>query len=180
MSPKFVGRKCTVRLYDERLEVVIDAQVVACHTRRMQPGGRHVLREHEEEFKRRTPSRHLLEQAFLRLGQAAESYHQGLIAERDVFLVLAADRDGMSLYHQDRICSTLEVDLDDYLEARNGLLAKDLVAFDGRRFQVLSLPQAPVWSPSRPLTTPQQLESDDPATVRQLIRDSLAEAKPRR
>jgi len=31
-----------------------------------------------------------------------------------------------------------------------------------------------------PLTTPQQLESDDSATVRRLIRDSLAEAKPRR
>lgn len=97
-----------------------------------------------------------------------------------LFLVLAADRDGMSFYHQDRICSTLEVDLDDYLEARNGLLAKDLVAFDGRRFQVLSLPPTPIWPRARPLTTQQQLESDDPATVRQLIRDSLAEAKPRR
>ncbi len=82
VAPKFVGRKCIVRLYDERLEVVIDGQVVAYHSRRMQPGGRHVLREHEELFKRHTPSRHLLEQAFLRLGQAAESYHQGLVAER--------------------------------------------------------------------------------------------------
>lgn len=82
VAPKFVGRKCAIRLYDERLEVLIDGQVVAYHTRRMQPGGRHVLAEHEEEFKRHTPSRHLLEQAFLRMGQAAESYHQGLIAER--------------------------------------------------------------------------------------------------
>jgi len=82
VAPKFVGKKSVVRLYDERLEVVIDGQVVAHHTRRMQPGGRHVLREHEEEFKRSTPSRHLLEQAFLRLGQSAQAYHQGLIAER--------------------------------------------------------------------------------------------------
>jgi hypothetical protein len=94
-----------------------------------------------------------------------------------VFLVLAADRDGMSFYHQDRICSTLEVDLDDYLEARNGLLAKDLIAFDGKRFQVLSLPAKPVWPSSQSLRTRQQLESDDPATVRQLIRDSLSAAK---
>lgn len=82
VAPKFVGKKCIVRLYDERLEVVIDGQVVAHHTRRMQPGGRHVLREHEEEFKRSTPSRHLLEQAFLRLGESAQAYHQGLVAER--------------------------------------------------------------------------------------------------
>lgn len=95
-----------------------------------------------------------------------------------LFLVLAADRDGISFYHQDRICSTLEVGLDDYLEARNGLLARDLVAFDGKRFQVLSLPPSPIWPPSRPLTTLQELESDDPATVRKLIRDSLASAKP--
>jgi hypothetical protein len=94
-----------------------------------------------------------------------------------VFLVLAADRDGMSFYHQDRICSTLEVALDDYLEARNGLLAKDLVAFDGTRFQVLSLPAKPVWPCCQPLSTREDFESDDPATVRQIIRDSLSASK---
>jgi hypothetical protein len=30
--------------------------------------------------------------------------------------------------------------LDQYIEARNGLIAKDLIAFDGTIFQVLSLP----------------------------------------
>src|SRR5262245_39109558 len=57
-----------------------------------------------------------------------------------LFLVLAADRTGISFYSGDRICSILEMVLDDYIEARNGLLAKDLLAFDGTRFQVLSLP----------------------------------------
>ena len=56
-----------------------------------------------------------------------------------LFLVLAADRDGISFYSYDRICATLEITLDDYLAARNALVDLDLVAFDGTRFQVLSL-----------------------------------------
>ena len=39
-----------------------------------------------------------------------------------VFLVLAADRNGLSFYGFDRICAVLEVDLDDFLDARNGLI----------------------------------------------------------
>lgn len=92
-----------------------------------------------------------------------------------VFLVLAADRNGLSFYGFERICSALEVDLDDFLDARNGLIDKDLVAFDGTRFQVLSLPPRPVLKPSRPLRSRHDVD-DDPATVRQAIRDSLAEA----
>ena len=82
VSPKFVGKNAKIHLYDNRLEVFVDNQLVAQHDRRFQPGGRHVLPEHEEQFKRITPSRRLLEQAFLRLGHAAQSYHQGLMAER--------------------------------------------------------------------------------------------------
>ncbi len=93
-----------------------------------------------------------------------------------VFLVLAADRNGVSFYGYDRICSVLEIDLDDYINARNGLIHKDLVAFDGTRFQVLSLPTRPVHKPSRPLRSDRDLQDDDPATVRQAILDSLAQA----
>ncbi|MBW2735127.1 MAG: hypothetical protein JRH20_22320 [Deltaproteobacteria bacterium] len=93
-----------------------------------------------------------------------------------VFLVLAADRNGLSFYGFERICNVLEVDLDDFLDARNGLIDKDLLAFDGTRFQVLSLPSRPVYKPSRPLRSRQDFDSDDPATVRQAIRESLAEA----
>ena len=56
------------------------------------------------------------------------------------FLLLAGDRNGLSFYHYDSICSVLECPLDAYLAARNGLIDKDLIAFDGARFQVLSLP----------------------------------------
>jgi hypothetical protein len=93
-----------------------------------------------------------------------------------LFLVLAADRNGLSFYSFERICSVLEVDLDDFLDARNGLIDKDLLAFDGTRFQVLSLPVRPVHNPSRPLRSRDDFEAEDPATVRQAIRDSLAEA----
>lgn len=91
-----------------------------------------------------------------------------------VFLVLASDRQGISFYGFDRICSVLTMCLDDFLEARNGLMAKDLIAFDGIRFQVLSLPAKPVQNVNRALQSPQQLESDDPATVRKLVLESLA------
>lgn len=89
------------------------------------------------------------------------------------FLVLAADRDGVSFYAYDHICATLGVTLDDYLAARNALVDMDLVAFDGTRFQVLSLPPRPCHRPRPPLRTQDDLERDDPATIRQIVRDSL-------
>jgi hypothetical protein len=61
-----------------------------------------------------------------------------------LFLVLAGDRDGVSFYAYDAICSVLEIPLETYLAARYALIAKDLLAFDGTRFQVLSLPERPV------------------------------------
>src|SRR4051812_11581660 len=82
-----------------------------------------------------------------------------------VFLVLAADRQGLSFYSCDRICSVLEMVLDDYIDARNGLLAKDLLAFDGFRFQVLSLPARPVYNSSHALRAGPELEDHDPATI---------------
>lgn len=95
-------------------------------------------------------------------------------AERSLylFLVLAADRNGVSFYAYDRICSTLEITPDDYVDVRNSLLHKDLIAFDGTRFQVLSLPPTPV-APPPPLATAQDFEEHDPATVARLIRSSL-------
>jgi len=57
------------------------------------------------------------------------------------FLVLAADRDGISYYAYDKICTLLKLDADDYIQARNGLIQKQLIAFDGSQFQVLALPE---------------------------------------
>ena len=57
-----------------------------------------------------------------------------------LFLTIASDRRGLSFYGYDSICTLLEMSLDEYVEAGNGLLEKDLIAFDGTVFQVLELP----------------------------------------
>lgn len=112
-------------------------------------------------------NRFLHEGFFASLGQLERSLY--------LFLVLAGDRAGVSYYAQDKICSTLAVSLDDYLVARNALIDKDLIAFDGYRFQVLSLPPRPLVRRRPLLTTRDDFEREDPATIRSLIRDSLDE-----
>jgi hypothetical protein len=56
------------------------------------------------------------------------------------FLILVADGDGLSFYHYDKICQHLKMDVDTYIESRNGLIKKNLIAFESPVFQVLSLP----------------------------------------
>ena len=56
-------------------------------------------------------------------------------------LVLAGDRNGISFYSYDKICALLQMHLERYIMARDDLIDKDLVAFDGTLFQVLDLPQ---------------------------------------
>jgi len=66
-----------------------------------------------------------------------------------LFLVVVADRNGLSFYSYDKICTLLELSLDKYLEARDGLMKKDMIAFDGTVFQVLDLPPKPFVGPTR-------------------------------
>jgi len=94
-------------------------------------------------------------------------------------LVLAADRNGVSFYHQDSLCSLLEMPMHRYLGARNALIDADLLAFDGRRFQLLSLPAKPRRRATMLLRTEQDFEQHDPATVRQIIGASWAETAGR-
>jgi hypothetical protein len=89
------------------------------------------------------------------------------------FLVLVGNRAGVSWYSYDRICTMLRIVLDEYIDARNGLIDKDLIAFDGRIYQVLSLPDRPVVSESHLLTTSEDMELHDPATVRRIVEKSL-------
>lgn len=56
------------------------------------------------------------------------------------FLVLAADRNGLSFYSYDSICTALQMSVDQYIAARNALIDYDLIAFDGTIYQVLELP----------------------------------------
>ncbi len=58
------------------------------------------------------------------------------------FLVLVADRNGVSFYSYDKICRLLRLDVEAYIQARDGLIRQQLLAFDGQRFQVLALPKS--------------------------------------
>jgi len=58
------------------------------------------------------------------------------------FLVLVSDRNGVSFYSYDKICTLLKLDVDAYIQARDGLIRQQLIAFDGQRFQVLALPKS--------------------------------------
>ena len=86
-----------------------------------------------------------------------------------LFLVLAADRYGISFYGYDRICSLLRLTVEEYLDARNQLIAKDLLAFDGTLFQILSLPEKPVSSSDPLLRSADEMERSDPATIQQIF-----------
>jgi hypothetical protein len=112
-----------------------------------------------------------IEHRFLRDGfWSSLNQHECLLY---VFLVLVADRNGLSYYGYDKICTLLRCTLEDYLVARNGLIAQDLVAFDGHLFQVLSLPDNPVGVSASSRRTPEHMPQGDPATSRQIIRQSL-------
>lgn len=86
-----------------------------------------------------------------------------------VFLVLVADRKGLSYYSYDKICMLLRICVDEYILARNALIRKDLISFDGSMFQVLSLPEEPVIEAPKPLKTEEDMAQRDPATIHQMI-----------
>ena len=101
---------------------------------------------------------------------ASLSQHEILLY---VFLVLASDRYGLSFYGYDSICTLLKLHLDQYIQARDGLIEKDLIAFDGTIFQVLDLPQSP-----KPL--PDSLDqgehhAQEPLPLGRLIKQCLKE-----
>jgi hypothetical protein len=111
-------------------------------------------------------------------------FHDGFFVSLDhverslyLFLVLAGDRYGVSFYAYDRICDALALTLDEYLVVRDSLIDKDLIAFDGKRFQVLSLPSAPIAPEPRPLVSAEDFADHDPATIQHTIRAALARRK---
>ena len=107
-----------------------------------------------------------IEHRFLRHGFWAGLGHHELLLY--FFFVLVADRQGLSFYSYDKICSLLVISVDEYILARGSLINKDLLAFDGTFFQVLSLPPEPVQL-SRLLQNKEDMERENPATVHQLI-----------
>lgn len=108
-----------------------------------------------------------IEHRFLRDGFWSSLEHPELLLY--VFLVLVSDRNGLSYYSYDKICTLLRVSPDEYIVARDGLIEKDLIAFDGFLFQVLSLPEKVFSVPCRTLRTREEMERYDPATIGRLL-----------
>jgi len=89
-----------------------------------------------------------------------------------LFLILASDRNGLSFYSYDAICTLLQLNLDQYVEARNSLIDKDLIAFNGTLFQVLDLPPIPVEGLSlKPVRDSDRTE--DLSAVSQLLKQTF-------
>jgi len=73
-----------------------------------------------------------------------------------VVLVLVADRQGHSFYSHERLRALLAMSPDAYLRAREALRRKDLIAADGVRVQLLSLPAQPVAFAGAPMSPSDQ------------------------
>ncbi len=95
-------------------------------------------------------------------------HHQLLLY---LFLIIVSDRNGLSYYSYDKICTLLRISVDEYILARNALIDQDMIAFDG----YLSLPEEITRPVSKALKTQEQMEKHDPATIRQLTLDAFWE-----
>lgn len=60
------------------------------------------------------------------------------------FLVSVSDRNGISFYHDDKICSLIKIGLTSLGDAREGLISESLLAHEHPIYQVLSLPPKPM------------------------------------
>jgi transposase len=81
-NPNLIGQYAQVRLYDSHLEIWVNKQLDCKHTYIQDKHKRHVLPEHEQLYKHMTGQRQLLKTAFLRLGQPAIAYYEGLKKHR--------------------------------------------------------------------------------------------------
>lgn len=84
-----------------------------------------------------------------------------------ILLVMVADRHGLSYYSYDKLCSLLGCTVDEYIQARDNLIDQNLLAFDGRLFQVLSLPEAPAAKRLHTPMFPEGIKFSDPSYCHQ-------------
>ncbi len=118
-----------------------------------------------------TGSLAFIEHRFLNDGFWGSLDHHQLLLY--LFLIIVADRNGLSYYSYDKICTLLRISVDEYILARNTLIDQNMIAFDGYLFQVLSLPEGVTRPVSKMLRSQEQMEEHDPATIRQLTLDDF-------
>ena len=112
-----------------------------------------------------------IEHRFLREGFWASLDHHQLLLY--LFLIIVADRHGLSYYSYDKICTLLGISVDEYILARNVLIDLDLIAFDGSLFQVLSLPDKTALPSQAAFNNQTEMEQHDPATIHHLVMQSF-------
>ena len=76
------------------------------------------------------------------------------------FLITVADRNGVSFYDYERICQFLKLEVDSYLNARNRLCERSLIAFEDAVFQVLSLPKLSAKKIATPILVNRSVHQD--------------------
>ena len=90
-NPHLIGKSAKVRLYHKHLEIWVDGKFDCQHSYGNKE--RNVLPEHQEVYKKMTGQKRLLEDAFLRLGEPAALFYEGL----------KKTRKGAAGYHLQRI-----------------------------------------------------------------------------
>ena len=80
VDPCLIGETAKVRLYNDHLEIWVNNELHCEHVYTQKK--RQVLPEHEEIYKKMTGQRHLLEDAFLRLGEPTQKFYEGLQEKR--------------------------------------------------------------------------------------------------
>lgn len=83
-NPKLIGQDAKVRLYRDHLEIWVNKQLDCKHIYVQGRYQRQVLPEHEEIYKKMTGQCELLKNVFLRLGEPAMTYYDGLKKQRGV------------------------------------------------------------------------------------------------
>ena len=79
VSPSFVGRSVQAMALDGILDICLEGEIIARHPLRPTRYRRYILPEHESEFRQHSTSRHLLQEQFLRLGEVAQTFADGLV-----------------------------------------------------------------------------------------------------
>ena len=128
-----------------------------------------------DRIRKITSSFAFIEHRFLHEGFWGSLDHHQLLLY--LFLIIVADRNGLSYYSYDKICTLLRVSVDEYILARNALIDQNLIAFDGNLFQVLSLPEEVTRPTSKTLKTKEQMERHDPATIHKLTLDFIGKGR---
>jgi len=79
VSPSFVGRSVKTMVLDGVLDIHLEGRLIARHQVRDTRHKRYILPEHEHEFRQHSTSRHVLQEQFLRLGEVAQTFADGLV-----------------------------------------------------------------------------------------------------